>query len=324
MYAKNNCLANPSGLRYDTGMSMFSQAELEQRAQGIGGSEAAAALGLSNTVTPIDLYRHKVYGEPLPMYTDEMALWLGQQLEPVCAAAFEKHTGMELENPTENIVHPDYPFMRGFIDRKVKGKREGVELKAWSEFSRSLWGPDGSDEVPMPVLCQSVHYNILTQYECWHVGVLLGTEFRSYTIFPSDDIVKMVIEGEQKFWQHVEQQTPPPAINVRDLHYLYKRARPGSTRAATPREVQLHKHLYEVKAHYKGLETQIGNLEFKLKKNLKDVARLTHPDDDNYTLVNWRDHSKRVANSSALKKHGLWDSYSDEIAVRPMLLGDPL
>ena len=305
-------------------MSRFTQAEQEQRAQGIGGSEAAAALGLSNTVTPIDLYRHKVYGEPLPLHADEMALWLGQQLEPVCAAAFTKHTGMELENPTENITHPEYPFMRGFIDRKVKGKREGVELKAWSEFSRSLWGPDGSDDVPMPVLCQAVHYLIASQFECWHVGVLLGTEFRAYTIYPSDDVVKMVIEGEQKFWQHVEQQTPPPAINVRDLHYLYKRARPGSSRPATDREVQLHKQLYQAKLQYKNIETQISNLEFELKKNLKDVARLTHPDDDNHTLVNWRDYNKRVANSSALKKHGLWDSYSDEIAVRPMLLGDPL
>ena len=305
-------------------MSRFSAAEKEQRAQGIGGSEAAAALGLSNTVTPIDLYRHKVYGEPLPINADEMALWLGHQLEPVCAAAFEKHTGMELENPTQNIIHPDYPFMRGFIDRKVKGKREGGELKAWSEFSRSLWGPDGSDDVPMPVLCQSVHYMIASEFDCWHVGVLLGTEFRAYTIYPSDEVVNMVIEGERKFWQHVENQTTPPAINVRDLHYLYRRARPDSTRAATKSELELHKQLWQAKSQHKNLETRIGNLEFELKKGLKDTARLTHPDDDNHVLVNWRDHRKRVANSSALKKHKLWDAYSNEIDVRPMLLGDPM
>lgn len=305
-------------------MSRFSAAEREQRAQGIGGSEAAAALGLSNTVTPIDLYRHKVYGEPLPLHADEMALWLGTQLEPVCAAAFEKHTGMALEELNENIVHPDYPFMRGFIDRKVTGKNEGVELKAWSEFSRGLWGPDGSDDVPMPVLCQAVHYMIAAQFDCWHVGVLLGTEFRSYTIFPSADVIKMMIEGELAFWGHVTQRTPPPAINVRDLHYLYKRARPGSTRTATKNELELHKQLWSAKSQHKNLETRIGHLEFALKKSMKDVSRLTHPDDDNHRLVGWRDHIKRVANSAALKKHKLWDSYSEEIIVRPMLLGDPL
>jgi len=305
-------------------MAKFSSEQQKQRAEGIGGSEAAAALGLSNTVTPIDLYRHKLFGESLPIHADEMALWLGTQLEPVCAAAFEKHTGMQLENPSENITHPDYPFMRGFIDRKVKGKNEGVELKAWSEFSRSLWGPDGSDDVPMPVLCQCVHYMIASQFDCWHVGVLLGTEFRAYTIYPNDAITRMVIEGEQSFWRHVENQTPPPAINVRDLHYLYKRARPGSTRTATQEEIKLHKYLYLAKGQYKNLETRINNLEFELKKNLKDVARLTHPDDDNHTLVKWNDHNKRVANSTAMKKHGLWHSYSDEIAVRPLLLGDPL
>ena len=294
------------------------------RLQGIGGSEAAAALGLSNSVTPLDLYRHKIYGEPLPIYANEMALWLGHQLEPVCAAAFTKHTGMELENPNDNIVHPDYPFMRGFIDRKVKGKNEGVELKAWSEFSRSLWGKDGSDDIPMSVLCQCVHYLIASQFECWHVGVLLGTEFRYYTIYPNDDTINMVIEGEQKFWHCVETETPPPAINLRDLHYLYRRARPDSVRTATTEELELHKKLWQAKAEFKYLETKISNLEFALKQSLKDTARLVHPDDEKHTLVNWRDHSKRVANSTALKKHGLWDSYSDEIAIRPMLLGDPL
>jgi len=264
-------------------MSRFTAAEIEQRAQGIGGSEAAAALGLSNTVTPIDLYRHKVYGEPLPINADEMALWLGHQLEPVCAAAFEKHTGME-----------------------------------------RLWGPDGSDDVPMPVLCQSVHYMIASQFDCWHVGVLLGTEFRAYTIYPSDEVVNMVIEGERKFWQHVEDQVAPPAINVRDLHYLYRRARPDSTRAATKPEIELHKQLWQAKSQHKNIETRINNLEFELKKGLKDTARLTHPDNDNHVLVNWRDHRKRVANSTALKKFGLWDAYSNEIDVRPMLLGDPM
>jgi len=176
----------------------------------------------------------------------------------------------------------------------------------------------------MPVLCQAVHYMIAAQFDCWHVGVLLGTEFRSYTIFPSPDVIKMVVDGERKFWEHVENQMLPPAINVRDLHYLYKRARPGSTRPATEREVRLHRLLYQAKAQHKGLDVRIGNLEFEFKRELKDISRLTHPDDDSHTLVRWNDHNKRVANSKALKKHNLWEVYSGEIAVRPMLLGDPL
>ena len=295
-----------------------------QRLTGIGGSEAAAALGLSNSVTPLDLYRHKIYGEALPIYTDEMALWLGHQLEPVCAAAFTKHTGMELENPDDNIVHPDYPFMRGFIDRKVRDKNEGVELKAWSEFSRSLWGKDGSDDIPMSVLCQCVHYLVVSQFECWHVGVLLGTEFRYYTIYRDDDIMNMVIDGEKKFWHHVETETPPPATNVRDLHYLYRRARPDSVRAATSEEIEIHKKLWQAKGEFRHLETKISNLEFAMKQSLKDTARLVHPDDDTYTLLNWRDHNRRIANSEALKKHGLWDAYSEEVPARPLLLRDPL
>lgn len=294
------------------------------RATGIGGSEAAAALGLSNSVTALDLYRHKVYGEELPINASDMQLWLGHQLEPVVAAAFTKHTGMELQNPHQNFFHPDYPFIRGYIDRKVEGKSEGVELKAWSEFSRFLWGPDGSDDVPMTVLCQCVHYLVATGWDCWHVGVLLGTEFRYYTIHRDDAVIKMLIDGEKKFWNHVETETPPPAQNLKDVHYLYRSARPGSEREATADELSLHRKLYIAKARKKKIEHEISTLEFQLKQNLKDCAKLVHPDDPDYTLLTWNDRSRKTANTTALKKHGLWDAYSQDVTNRAMILKEPI
>lgn len=305
-------------------MTELTREEHRIRSQGIGGSEAAAALGLHHGITPLDLYRHKVYGESLPMNASDFNLWLGHQLEPVVASAFTRHTGMELENPGQNYQHPEYHFIRGYIDRKVAGKDEGVELKAWSEHSRGLWGPDGSDDVPMNVLCQCVHYMLATGWECWHVGVLLGTDFRYYTIHRDDQTMKMVLDGERQFWKYVEDRQPPPAVNVHDLHYLYRRAVSDSVRQATDNELLLHAELHKAKAQKKKLELRIRDIEFQLKQSLKDVSRLVHPDDPDHTLLTWTDHDTRKADTAALRRDGLLDAYSTTVASRPLILKEPM
>lgn len=304
-------------------MGMLTEQDRAQRALGIGGSEAAAAIGVHQSITPLDLYRFKIYREKLPMATDEFGLWLGHQLEPVVAAAWSRKTGSELEESKSNLQHDDHPFIRGFIDRKVAGKNEGVELKAWSPFSRSLWGEPGSDDVPISVLVQCVHYMIVTGWDCWHVGVLLGTEFRDYVIERDAGVIDMVLEKEIAFWQHVVDEVPPPAMNLNDIRYLYQRAKPGATAIATSEDIADHALLYDLRGRISALEHERDEIEFRMRSRLKDAGRLVHPDDEDYALATWNDYDQRRADSDALKKDGLWDAYSKEVPTRPLRLSPP-
>lgn len=306
-------------------MPQLTAAQHAQRAQGIGGSESAIALGLNPNVTPLDLYRHKVHGDPLPFNVPPFSLWLGHELEPVVATCFshpEYGTGMPLEIVREQVVSETHPFIRGYIDRKVVGKAEGVELKAWSEYSRRLWGPTGGDEVPYSVLCQSVHYIIASGFDCWHVGVLLGSEFRHYAIIPEPNVIDMVIDGESEFWRRVQEKDPPPAMNLADIKYLYARSS-GTAVVADEEAIGWHESLAEAKAETAILESRIAELEFNLKRKMQGAPRLLHPDDPDRVLVSWRTHQKRVANTHALRKDRLWPAYSEEIDVRPFIVNNP-
>jgi len=296
---------------------------LAARKLGIGGSEAAAAIGVHPSVTPFDLYRHKVLNDPWPVSTSDFNLWLGHMMEPVAAAAFTRETGIELEEDDQHFKHPEHEFMLGSIDRKVVGKREGVELKAWSEHSKPMWGETGTDDVPIGVLCQAIHYLIVTGFDVWHVGALLGTEFRHYTIVPTQNLIDMVIEKEAEMWRYVTDRVPPPPINLEDLKKLYKRAKPGHFMTATADGVELHKQIYDAKQLLKTAKEDVEALEFKVKETMKTAGTMIHPDNPTKKLFSWNDHSKRVANTKAMKTDGIYDVYSTEIWVRPLLVKAP-
>lgn len=297
--------------------------QIDARGKGIGGSEAAPAIGVHPSVTPFDLYRHKVLGDPWPSLAPEFVLWLGHQMEPVAAAAFERETGMALEEDETHFQHPTHKHMLGNIDRRVVGKNEGVELKAWSEFSKGMWGESGTDHVPIGVLCQSIHYLIVTGYDCWHVGALLGTEFRHYTITPTQKLIDMVIEKEATFWRHVTEQSPPDPINLNDVKHLYQTARPGNIMTATAEGVALHRELYEAKQQKKKWDNIVEHHELSIKMAMTDAGVFVDPDDSEKILCSWHDHKKRVANTVAMKKDGIYEAYSEEISVRPLLVKAP-
>jgi putative phage-type endonuclease len=65
---------------------------LEQRRHGIGGSDAAAALGLSPWKTPLSLYLEKT-GDARPFRDNESMLW-GRVLEPAIRAEYTRRTGI--------------------------------------------------------------------------------------------------------------------------------------------------------------------------------------------------------------------------------------
>jgi putative phage-type endonuclease len=92
---------------------------LRERRRGIGGSEAAAILGLSPWATPLDVYLDKI-GEGEDVEETE-AMYFGTILEGVVADEFSRRTGLKVRRRNALLTHPDYPWMIANIDRMVVG-----------------------------------------------------------------------------------------------------------------------------------------------------------------------------------------------------------
>ena len=92
---------------------------LYPRHQGLGGSDVAAAFGLSPFKSPVQLWAEK--RQLLKHQADPQGLHLrlGHHLEPFIAKEFERDTGLITHHHLQAFVHPDFPMFFGHIDRFI-------------------------------------------------------------------------------------------------------------------------------------------------------------------------------------------------------------
>ena len=187
---------------------------LEVRKNGIGGSDAAAAVGLSPYMSPLELWLIKTGRDanlprPDPHDTSEPIYW-GTLLEPIVAASYTKQTGNKVRRVNAVLQHPTIPFMLANVDREVVGCRDVqlLECKTAGEFGARLW----RDSVPEYVQLQVQHQLAVTGRQAADVAVLIcGQKLEVHRVVRDNALIARLIELEAAFWRYVETDTPPEA-----------------------------------------------------------------------------------------------------------------
>lgn len=192
---------------------MDRQEWLKARKRGLGGSDAAAILGLSPWKSPMDVWLDKTerLEEEAPDADREFLLNLGEQLEPVIAKLYERRTGRELVLPHQRILkHMEHGVLLASADRLVSGEKRGVELKSENLF-QDKFGDEGTDQVPEHYLIQCAHYMAVYNYDAWDVALLHGgVDFKTYTIHRDLELEKEMISQLLDWWNtHVVADVPP-------------------------------------------------------------------------------------------------------------------
>ena len=95
---------------------------LDYRRLGIGGSDAAAIMGVSPFATIRDLYFDKIGVTPVIEEEEEnwVAKEVGHRLEDLVAMIFAKKTGLEVFPVRKMFRHPLYPFMLADVDYFIR------------------------------------------------------------------------------------------------------------------------------------------------------------------------------------------------------------
>ncbi|KVT93164.1 endonuclease [Burkholderia ubonensis] len=201
---------------------------LAVRRTGIGGSDAAAAVGLNPYMSALELWLDKTgradgLPRPDPDDTTSPTYW-GTLLEPIVAASYTKQTGNRVRRVNAVLRHPTVPFMLANIDREIVGARDVqiLECKTAGEFGARLW----REGVPEYVQIQVQHQLAVTGKTAAHVAVLLcGQALEVHRIERDDALIGRLVELEARFWRFVETDTPPPADGSesadRALRHLY-------------------------------------------------------------------------------------------------------
>jgi len=184
----------------------------EERRTGLGGSDAAAALGLSPWQSPYDLWEQKIGIAP-PVEETEPMLW-GKLLEGVIREEYARRTGFNVQPVKEMMRHAEHPWMFAHVDGRVS---PNTILEVKTTRDTRGWGDPGTDEIPLHFLTQTHHYLAVTQAEVCDVAVLFGgQDLQLYQVLRDPEIEQQLIDGEADFWRHVIDAEPPPPVSLHD------------------------------------------------------------------------------------------------------------
>ena len=285
----------------------------DQRRLGVGGSDCAAALGMSKWKTPYQLYLEKI-GEAEPQdETWDMAR--GAAMEPLLRQHFADTFSVAITVPGEAVVHPKYAFMRYNPDGLCRDA-SGIFMLAEFKTARYAtgWGQPGTDEVPHEYLLQVQHgMACLPQYEVARPSVSIGFGEPVYYEVPANkELQEMIIEQEAEFWQRVQDRNPPePTINE-DVARRYRNVTCSAV-TATDGIIQANIKLRSLREDIRRLESEKEIAEVFIKSFMGGHDVLI--DENGVLLCTWKARKGAVRlNSKALKedKPDLWEEYAEE------------
>lgn len=272
---------NRPALRLINTLNLDREDWLAVRKTGIGGSDAAAAVGLNPYKSMLELWLEKTgrdaeLEKPNPNDTTHPVFW-GTLLEPIVAAAYSQQTGNRVRKVNAVLRHPTVPFMLANLDREVIGGSDVqiLECKTAGEFGARVW----RDGVPEYVQLQVQHQLAVTGKRAAHVAVLLcGQKLDVHYIERDDELIARLIELETRFWQYVESDTPPPTDGSdsadRALRCLFPRDAGSTVDFSDDRNLSgTFSDLVTVRAEIESREQLESKLKQCLQQAMGDASR---------------------------------------------------
>ncbi len=183
---------------------------LKERQTGIGGSDAAAILGVNPFMTALELYEDKTT-EIVSEGELTGPMKRGIALEPIAADLYVEKTGRMIMQ-TGQKRHPTYPFMIGNVDREIVSEETPgiLEIKCPGLQIMAKIKAHGLEDYMM---VQLMHYLAIYDYE-WGSFALFNAErweLIHFDLEADQDFISILMEKESIFWHdHVVPRIPPP------------------------------------------------------------------------------------------------------------------
>ena len=236
----------------------------------IGGSDAAAVVGLNAYVSPFALWAEKT--GRLPGFEGNLATEVGTYLEEFVAQKFAQETGKKVRKSNQSWFNDQYPWAIANIDREIVGEDAGLEIKTTSELNLKKFK---GGEYPANYYVQIVHYLAVTGKQRWYLAVLIGNrEFKWFTIERDEDEINALMDAERTFKMYVDNDTPPQpdgASSTADTLFTMYPNSIDTTIGIGFYEKELNNY-FRLKDQLKNLTMTIDGIENRIKAHLGECA----------------------------------------------------
>lgn len=287
----------------------------------LGGSDAAAVMGLSPWATPVELWQQKTGRAPKqePDAAARKRYERGHRLEPfIRDMVVEKlrANGVEVELITynERYIDPGYAFLSCEIDFELRltgevvigdeiitldGEHVNGDAKSVTGFARKKWGDEDTEDVPIEYAAQFMHGLMITGRQYCLVAALRSfDDVDIYWVRRDDETIAAMRQKLVSFWVDcVQADVPPDPIEFDDIKALFPKDN-GAAIEATVEIATKVRDLAEIKKRIKGLEDDAEQLQFAVANFISPNAVLTYGDKE---IATWKGQSDTRLDGKALE-----------------------
>jgi putative phage-type endonuclease len=268
---------------------------LEQRNQGIGGSDIAAVIGVSPWKGPYALYQEKAgVIEPKDLSDIEFIDW-GKRLEPVILDAYQDRTGRPVRHRAELLRSKAHPWAMCTLDGETLSEPERgyhpLEIKTTNAFLGDKW-VDGS---PEHYRAQAHQQMLVTGAQRCTIAVLIGGNKLAWEDIDRDEaLIRKIVHCGERFWRRVTEREPPPVDGTEASRRALAKAHPdddGSVKVLDDALVDDIEELIDLKRRRKDIEIEKQRIENRLKFALGPATRGVFASSD--LAVSWKTQPRK-------------------------------
>lgn len=193
----------------------------------IGGSDAAALVGLNPYKTNIDLWREKTGRQKAPDISKEPFVKFGHDAEPhlrdMFALDFPQYEVRYVEN--NMYLNDKYPFahasLDGWMRERDTGRKGILEIKT-TNILQSMQKEKWNDKIPDNYYCQVLWYLMVTEFDFAILKARLRSEWKGETriiikhyMIERSEVQEDINELEAagwKMWKAIQEDREPNMI----------------------------------------------------------------------------------------------------------------
>lgn len=302
-------------------------AQQRDRSKFLGGSDAAAVMGLSPYATPVELWQQKTGRKPKPEpdAAQRKRFERGHKLEPFIRDMVIERLqaeGLEVELVACNEVYndPEHPFLACEVDFELKltgtmpigmdivefrGEHVNADAKSVTGFARKKWGVEHTEDVPIEYAAQFMHGLMVTGRRYCLVAALRSfDDVNIYWTVRDDETIAGMRPKLVSFWiDHVQADVPPDPLVFDDIKALFP-LDDGQAVEADPEIAEKVEQLRTIKSQISEWEKAEEALKFEVAEFISPHARLTFKGQD---IATWKGQNDTRLDQSLLAEAELYE-----------------
>jgi len=244
----------------------------------IGASMSSSIVGYNPWQSAVDVWDQLLH--PNGGIDDNLAMYLGREMEPIVKKLFMDKTGLKVLNDNKIRIDDEYEFLTTNLDGMVVGEGLPVEYKTTAK----PWDGD----IPDHYFVQLQHQMMVTESPSIYFCSLSMGFRKQFIVERYDRNDKFISELRDKlvtFWnENVVKGIPPEPKSISDAKKVFNNIDPESV--ATIDDYTVVTELRALKETRAELDRQVNEKQLEIMKIIGDKESLVST--AGYELVSWK------------------------------------